>query len=164
MSGNQATKNGAAAVVGVLAVLAIIAGLGMTFLSGQDDNEATGPEDRESARLVVFTGVWGHFEPGGGTNGNGEPTSIFVGDDRDLTITYFIDGVPHAATRDEVQVGVWAEYLAIHPGAEVRLLIEQHGTGGFLLCSITVNGRTLTPDGYMRRNDAGDCEVSGTVQ
>lgn len=164
MSDNQATKNGAGAVLGVLGLLAVMAGLGMTFLGGQDDNEVTGSEDRESARLVVLTGVWGHFEPGGGMDGNGEPTSLFVGDDRDVTITYFIDGVPHAATRDEVQVGVWAEYLAIHPGAEVRLLIEQHGVGGFLMCSIMVNGRTLTPDGYMHRNDAGDCEVSGIVQ
>jgi hypothetical protein len=49
------------------------------------------------------------------------------------------------------------------PGTEVRLLVEQLGQGGFLLCQITADGEIVAPNGYMHRNDAGDCDAEGVV-
>jgi len=168
MSTGTATSTGSGNALKVAGVIILIlAGLGFAsakgWISPGGDPSEPGGAPEEEPRLVILTAAWGHFEPGQGTWPDGEPRREFRDDDRDVTITYWVDGVQHAATRDDRPGEPWTEYLALHSGAEVRLLVEQHGVGGFLMCSISANGKVLLPSGYMHRNDAGDCDVSGVV-
>lgn len=166
MSGQATTSSGnglkaAGVIMLILAGIWFMADQGIIG-GGGDPFEPGGAPEREP-RLVILTVAWGHFEDTGETWKDGEPRSVFRSDDREMTITYWIDGVRYPAVRDEPG-STWTEYLALHEGAEVRLLVEQHGAGGFLMCSVTGNGKVLEPNGYMHRNDAGDCDVNGVVE
>lgn len=150
-------SNASAALIGV-GIVILVLGVAGTWFSGQEgDPSEPGGAPEEEPRLVILTAAWGHFE-------HEEQDWRFRDDDRDVTITFWVDGVEHSATRDDEPGQPWTEYLALHPGAEVRLLVEQHGYGGFLMCSISSNGKVLSPNGYMHRNDAGDCDVTGVVE
>lgn len=150
------------------AALLILAGIWFLadrgIIGGGGDPFEPGGAPEQEPRLVILTAAWGHFEDTGETWEDGEPRSKFVNDDREMTITFWVDGILYPAVRDEQVGSPWTEYLALHEGAEVRLLVEQHGTGGFLMCSISANGKILLPNGYMHRNDAGDCDVTGVVE
>ena len=168
MSTGTATSTGSGGALKVAGVvILLIAALGFAtsqgWISPGGDPSEPGGAPEEEPKLVILTAAWGHFEPGEGTWPDGEPRRKFRDDDRDVTITFWVDGVEHAATRDDRPGEPWTEYLALHSGAEVRLLVEQHGIGGFLMCSISANGKVLLPNGYMHRNDAGDCDVNGVV-
>lgn len=167
MNGSTTTSSGnglkaAGVIVLILAGIWFAADRGIIG-GGGDPSEPGGAPEREP-RLVILTAAWGHFEETGETWEDGEPRSAFRGDDRDMTITYWVDGVRYPAVRDDEPGEPWTEYLALHEGAEIRLLVEQHGAGGFLMCSISSNGKVLAPNGYMHRNDAGDCDVNGVVE
>lgn len=168
MSTGTATSTGSGNALKAAGVIVLIlAGLGFAsaqgWISPNGDPSEPGGAPEEEPKLVILTAAWGHFEPGEGTWPDGRPRQEFHDDARDVTITYWVDGVEHAATRDDRPGEPWTEYLALHPGAEVRLLVEQHGVGGFLMCSISANGKVLLPNGYMHRNDAGDCDINGVV-
>lgn len=156
--GDTAVKNtlGLLGGLGALAVLLLLLNAAMNGgeLGGPErDHEVRAPAvEDEDRKIVVLTVVAGRFTDG-----------KFEGSGRDLTITYWVNGERFAADRDEPEGGPWNEILALSSGAEVRLLVEQHGEGGFLMCNISSEGRTLSPNGYMHRNDAGDCDVNGVV-
>lgn len=157
------SSNAVAAVIGTLAVFMLLAALGMSLWGRDQPQEpglGTNPEDLDPNRkLVHFSVNWGHF----GTDEDG--IERLLPDDRDLTINYWIDGNRFAVPGgpDPYEEGAWNEYHALSPGVEVRLRVEQHGTGGFLQCWIMANGEFVRPNGYMHRNDAGDCTVDGIV-
>lgn len=169
MSGAKTGSGAALKAIGVIVILLGAIGyagsqgwIGGTGGDGDPLDTEGGPE--ESARLVMLSSTWGHFEDTGEVwEGTDKPKLRFVVDDRNVTITYWIDGVRYLATRDDDPGEPWVEYLALQPGTEIRLLVEQHEYGGLLTCWISVNGTTL-PGGFMERNDAGDCDITSVVE
>lgn len=157
------TDNVVAPIIGICAVVAALVLFGNWMNDNMSDDAEPGsgpvdplllPDPEDDRKLVILTVAWGQFRD-----------NSFVGDEREITITYWVDGDRHSAVdRDDDSGSTWTEYLVVPDGTEIELLAEQGGTGGFLMCSIAANGKTLFPDGYMHRNDAGDCRARGIVE
>lgn len=70
----------------------------------------------------------------------------------------------------EWYVSPWDRTVLASNGEVATLKVEQTGLGGFLTCSVYVDGKVIKPgptdkfDPYMTRNDAGDCTASTIVR
>lgn len=154
--------NASAALIGVGLVVLILAGVGYWFSGQADPTEEPTPE--EERHLVTFEVLWGTLEDTGETyEDTGKPVRHFRSSDRELTISYWINQERHTADQhdsDSDDPGIWRHHVAVPAGSTVRLLVEQHGEGGWLACIIKQDELTVA---MTTRNDAGDCEAEHIV-
>lgn len=132
----------------VVAVIMTVAFLGDL----ERDKEMHPSREKDEMHIVQLQVIWADLD----ANGNR------VGSDRSITITYFLDDVRYAATRDE-KGSLWTETFAVPRGTQVILLVEEDERGGYKECLIRIDGKIALPGGYMHRNDAGDCRVEAVV-
>lgn len=138
--------------VGILIIVVAVI-MAVAFLDDLErDKELHPSREKDEMHIVQLQVIWADLD----ANGNR------IGSDRSITITYFLDDVRYAATRDE-EGSLWTETLAVPRGTQVALLVEEDERGGYKECLIRIDGRIALPGGYEHRNDAGDCRVEAMV-
>lgn len=79
--------------------------------------------------------------------------------DRPMTATMWIDNDQTTQRFTALDTPEFYREKELVGGTRIKLLVEQHDRGGFLQCDILVDGKIAMPNGYMHRNDLGDCVV-----
>lgn len=160
-----------AAVIGLL----ILVGYGSVhewWGPGLDPSE----EDTDQERVRVTWQVWWGRIPETGEvyEDTGKPKSTLECDERDLTITSFVDGEPtvHDQYDSDAEVTercTWRWHQAVPRGSELRLLVEEGSPGGtpiserWKMCRIDVDGHMALPNGLAIAPQGSDCEVWGVA-
>lgn len=160
MSTSTQSSSGTVVVVGIAVVVAALFFGFQSWFSGEPDPELERPD--QDRRVIELQAVWLErqvdehiIDPWDDRAGE-----RLVAPQRDVTITYWVDGDQHSVIWDEEERGHWKEHFAAPVGSHIRLLIEQGSSGGFLQCHILQDGTMVA---YEHRNDAGDCNLEWVV-
>jgi len=171
-SGIPASWKVGAAVVGLL-ILVVYGSAHEWWGIRPDPSE----EDTDQERVqVTWTVLWGQMRPTGEVyEDTGKPKHDFLCDERDLTITTFVDGEPavhdqYASDADlEKEPCTWRWHQAVSRGSELRLLVEEGSPGGtpvgerWKMCRVDVDGHMALPNGLAIAPQGSDCEVWGVA-
>lgn len=173
----QSSSDGSA---GAIKAAVVIIGIGVLIAFGTVQGWWGGEadpseEDTDQERVeVTWTVLWGRVvDTGEAYEDTGKPITRFECDERELTITTFVDGEPSVydqydsdADRDEEPCTFrWHE--SVPRGSELRMLVEEIGEGltpvneRWKMCQIDVDGRMALPNGWAVQDAGGDCEVWG---
>lgn len=150
VTGTKRTRTGNTVGILIVVVVGIVA---LAFLGDlEQDKEMHPSREQDEMHIVQLQVIWADLD----ANGNR------ISSNRSITISYFLDDVRYAVTRDE-EGSLWTETIAVPRGTQVTLLVEEDERGGYKECLIRIDGKIALPGGYMHRNDAGDCRVEAVV-
>src|SRR5690554_1969505 len=160
-----------AAVIGLL-ILVGYGGARGWWGTGPDPSE----EDTDQERVqVTWTVLWGQMRLTGEVyEDTGKPKRDLLCDERDLTITTYVDGEPAVHDQYDSDAGddercTWRWHQAVPKGSELRLLVEEGSPGGtpvnerWKMCQINVDGHMALPNGWATAPQGSDCEVWGVA-
>lgn len=162
-------------IIGIVVVAVItIVGANEGWWGGEPDpTEEDTDQEREQVTWQVW---WGQIvDTGEVYEDTGKPKGDFRCDERDLTITTYVDGEP--AVHDqydsdadrEAEPCTWRWHQAVPRGSELRLLVEEGSPGGtpvnerWKMCQIDVNEYMVLPNGWATAPQGSDCEVWGVA-
>lgn len=158
-----ATKGGSGTLVGAFVVFIVLVGMMVIsngWFSGVPDPDLEDTD--QDRRIIELQVVWldrerdeHAIDPWDDRAGE-----RVISPNRDVTITYWIDGEQHAGTWGEDDRGLWKHQFAAAVGSHIRFLVEETSRGGFKQCHILQDEQMVN---YQHRNDGGDCDLEWVV-
>lgn len=160
MSGTS-TKSGNGVFIGVVVVICVLVGV-MAVSNGWFGGAPDLDDTDQERRIIELQVVWLDRERDEHVI---DPWDDRAGErvispNRDVTITYWIDGEQHAGVWDEDDRGLWKHQFAAAVGSHIRFLVEETARGGFKQCHILQDEQLVN---YEHRNDGGDCDLEHVV-
>lgn len=168
-----AKKSGGGGLTAAGVIVLLLAGVWFAADRGWIGDNPPGEEEQtEQERVRVTWQLWWGYIPETGEvyEDTGKPKSSLECDERDLTITSFVDGEPTVHDQYESDAEVterctWRWHQAVPQGSELRLLVEEGSPGGtpiderWKMCQIDVDGHMALPNGWAIAPQGSDCEV-----
>lgn len=174
-------QSGSGVPFGLKAVIAIVV-VGVIVMVGANEGWWGGEpdpteEDTDQERSEITWQLWWHqtVPTGEFYSDTGKPKYEMRCDERDLTITTFVDG--ESTVHDqydsdanlEEEPCTWRWHQVVPKGSELRLLVEEGSPGGtpvderWKMCQIDVDGHMALPNGWATAPHGSDCEVWGVA-
>lgn len=161
MSTQVRSNNTVSAIIGVVAVVVILAVIG-SIMGGEDSQIHP---DREDQVLATFEVWWGEIIDTGDTyEDSGNPINRLECHDRELEIVIYVDGeeeVMQQHASDSETPCVFRHHRAVARGAQLRMTVREVEVYGWKMATIHVEGHMALPNGMAVSPDDRPIEVWG---